>query len=213
MPDLKGSTATAMAQPFDGAERFLGSDGGLDRYGTSRMLAKYIGSGIRNQQFAGQSPAANTTTYLTGSNLNIPTTERVIAGSWARWRGVVVKTAAGTAAKSILVKWGTAATTGDATLMTFALPVGTAVIDDGDFELRVGFRSVGAGSAAVLYGWLKFWHVLATTGLINVQQSLVKVTSAGFNSDVDVSKLGLAFTAGVAEAWTFQALTAELMNA
>lgn len=213
MADLKGSTATAMAQPFDGAERFLGSDAGADRYGSARMIAKYLGSGIRNQQFAGQSPAAAATTYLTGSNLNIPTSERVIAGTHARWRGSVVKTAAGTAAKSLLVKWGVNGTTADATVMTFALPVGTAVIDDGDFELRVGFRSVGAGSAAVLYGWLKFWHVLATTGLINVQQSLVKVTSAGFNSDVDVSKLGLAFTAGVAEAWTFQAMIAELLNA
>lgn len=212
MADLKGSTATKATSPLGGSERLLASVSSVDKYVDVRQIAAYIGDAIQNQNFNPQSPAANATTYLTGSNLAIPTGERVKVGTYGRWRGTIKKTAAGTAAKSILVKFGVNGTTADATILTLALPVGTAIADEGDWELVGGFTAVGSGTTAVFKGVLRVNHRLITTGLINVQESVVSGTSAGFNSDVDVSILGLAFTAGVAEAWTFDYLTAEAKN-
>lgn len=213
MPDLKGSTATPATSPLDGTERLLGSDAGVDVVVLIRQVGAYVGGAIRNQQQVGQSPGAGATTYLTGSSLLIPAGERVKATTWARFKGFVTKTAAGTAASSILVKWGINGSTADATLSTLTIPAGTAVIDLGEFEILVGFKSIGAGTAAVLRSNLIFDHNLTTTGLTNLQHLAVAGTdSSGFNSDVDASILGLAFTSGASVVWTFTHLTAELYN-
>lgn len=205
-------SALPVAADLTGAEAFALVQGGATKQGSARQIAKYIGDAIQNQNFVAQSPAAAATTYLTGSNLLIPTGERVKVGSYGRWRGTITKTAAGLAAKSFQIKWGTLGTTGDTTILTLALPVGTAVADEGDWEIVGGFTAIGAGVAAVFRATLRVNHRLITTGLINVQESVVSGTSAGFNSDVDLSILGLAFVAGTAEAWTFTYLTAEGKN-
>lgn len=214
MPDLKGSTATLATMPLDGAELLLASDGGLDRSITTRMLASYIGDSVQNQYFGtAQAIGASTTAYLSGSDLTIPTGERVTNKTWARWKLQMHKTGAGTVACSFLVKWGTAGTTADATIATLTLPTQTGVIDEADFEIVVGFRSVGAGTSAVVVAELRMRHNLASTGWATIATVvLAAVTSSGFNSDVNLSKLGLAFTTGASYSITMTSMTAEAKN-
>jgi hypothetical protein len=44
------------------------------------------------------------------------------------------------------------------------LPAGTAVADEAEVEVVAGFRSIGAGTAAVLTGRARLIHNLAATG-------------------------------------------------
>jgi hypothetical protein len=210
MADLTGSTATIATPPLDGTEKLLASDTGVDVVVTVRQVAAYVGDALGNESVAAQSPPAAATTYLIGSDILVPTTERVKVGTIFRWHGIVTKTAAGTLASSILVKCGINGSTADATLLTFALPAGTAVIDTGYLEINVTIRVIGA--TATLHGSLLFTHNLATTGLIIQNQSVEQATSGTFNSAVDVLRFGLAFTAGTSQAWTFQSLFGEAKN-
>lgn len=183
----------------------------LNKKATARQIARYIGDALQSQQFASQSLTASATTYMTGSGITIPTGERVVAGTWFRWRFHLTKTAAGTASNSVLVKWGTLGTTSDATLLTFTIPAGTAVADDAEVEVVVGFRSVGTGTAAVVVGSMRFVHNLATTGWTTTQAVVpAAAVSAGFDSGTsDLNKIGLAFTAGASMVATCPMMTVE----
>jgi hypothetical protein len=210
VPDGIKISALTLAADLTGPEVFAAVQGGASVRVTARQVAKYVGDAIQNQSFTSQSPAANATTYLAGSALAIPTGERAKVGSWCRWKATVKKTAAGIAAKSFAIKVGLAGTIADTTQVTLALPIGTAVVDEGDIEVFAGFTTVGA--AAVLEAVIKVNHRLVTTGLINVQESVVRAVSAGFNSNVDLLIIGLAFVAGLAEAWTFDVMMSEAKN-
>jgi hypothetical protein len=167
----------------------------------------------RNVSIAGQAPAANATTYITDSNVLMPPSKMKVRTTFY-WRMVVTKTAAGTAAKTILVKLGTAGTTSDATLLTFTLPAGTAVIDDGVIEIFVTIRGP-LGASCIAQGHLFMTHRLAEvtaselTGLIVKRNVTLLVTSSAFDSTTANLIIGIAFTAGVAEAWTFSQVIVE----
>jgi hypothetical protein len=208
-----GGIGTSVTAPLTGAELLEFEQSATTKKGTVRNVAQYVGTGLNNQQFATQSPAANATTYLTGSNILIPAGETARTTTWFRWKMVVSKTGAGTATKSILLKIGTAGTTSDATILTFTYGIGTAVIDQGDIEIVVGFRTVGSTTTATVFGTSVAKHNLATTGLFTTQFVYVMpAVSSGFDSTVSALQVGLAFTAGVSEAWTFAHLTAEAIN-
>lgn len=215
MADTATSGLTAAASISD-ADLLMIVQGGLNKKSTARLLARYIGDALHNEYFGtAQSLTASATTYMSGSVITIPTTERVIAGAWFRWNFHLTKTAAGTAACSILVKWGTAGTTADATLLTLSLTaLGTGVADDADVEVIVGFRSIGAGTAAVVVGRLRLIHQLVTTGWTTNGSSLVTAVavSSGFNSDVDLSKIGLAATMGASYVATMPSMRCEAKN-
>ena len=136
-------------------------------------------------------------TYLAGSCVTIDTgTWRVGTNYYCLFD--MVKTGAGTAAFSIAVKMGTLGTTGDATILTLAFAVGTAVIDTGLFEVYLNFRTVGSGTSAVVQGTAICKHHLAATGLITTGASGVGIiigTSSGFNSTTQ-TKLGLTVNGG-----------------
>lgn len=150
-------------------------------------------------------------TYLAGSSVT------VAAGAWAAktiYRCVfdMVKTAAGTAAFTIIVRMGTAGTTSDTAILTLAYAVGTAAIDTGLFEVRVNFRTVGAGTAAVIQGVVEVNHHLAATGLVTTGASgtgIILGTSAGFNSTTPTI-LGLSVNGGASFAGTNTLVRAEL---
>ena len=207
---ISGLTAATIAA--------LANEFAINEAGTSKKLSLDLirqfltgNSGLPgNQSVASQSPAAAATTYLTNSNIAIPASG-LRAGTVLRWRFPVTKTAAGTAAKSLLFKLGTAGAVGDATIITFALPVGTGVVDTGFIEIEVTIRGP-LGASCIAQGYLWMSHNLATTGLINVQETTVIVTSGTFTSSTANLIAGLAFTAGVAEAWTFPQIIAESLN-
>lgn len=149
-------------------------------------------------------------TYLAGSSLLIPGSSARI-GTTYRCAFDMVKTAAGVAAAAVTVRVGIAGTTADAARLTFNFAVGTAAIDTGIFEVFAHYRSVGA--AGVLVGMCRCTHHLAATGLISTGASgigIILVTSAGFDTTVASSIIGVSFNGGAAFSGTNTVAEAEL---
>ncbi len=150
-------------------------------------------------------------TYLVGSEIAIPAAS-LKAKSQYRLKFNVVKTGAGVATPIINVRVGTLGTTGDASRGTLTFSAQTAVIDEGTFEVVSTFRTVGAGSAAVLATLGGINHRLAATGLsVSNGESEVAV-SAGFDSTVANLIIGVSVNGGASAAWTVTVVQAELVN-
>jgi hypothetical protein len=91
---------------------------------------------------------------------------------------------------------GTAGTTADTAILTLTGPAQTAAIDTGYFEVVVTFRSVGAGTSAVIAGAYGVVHNLGATGLAgSATVSTNSAASAGFNSTTS-NIIGVSFNGG-----------------
>jgi len=158
-----------------------------------------IVSGIMNQSTVGQAPAAATRTYVTGSNLLIPTVKLQV-GACFEWTMHITKTGAGTAASTFDVCVGTAGTTADTARLSFTKPAGTAVIDDGIFTIKATVKT--AGASGILVG--SFWmiHNLQTTGHAVIPCVVVPNTSGAFDMTVANLIVGVCVTSGTADAIT-----------
>lgn len=150
-------------------------------------------------------------TYLIGSSIVIPN-GRLQAKSIYRCSFNVVKTAAGVATPIINIRFGTAGTTADASRGTLTWQAQTAVVDEGCFDIFATFRTVGGGTSAVLTTVGNLRHTLAATGLGVGNAESEIATSAGFDSTVANSILGLSVNGGASAAWTVSTVQAELIN-
>lgn len=162
---------------------------------TREAAAQFITG--QNSSVASVSAGYATDTYLAGSNVIFdPGSWR--AGGVYRCKFDMTKTAAGTAAPTIKVRLGSAATTSDTLIATVAFDVGTAVADTGVFDLTVVFRTVGSGTSAVVQSVAECRHLLAVTGMTTTGASGIGIilnTSSGFNSSAG-SNLGISFNGG-----------------
>lgn len=153
-------------------------------------------------------------TYLAGSSIAMPP-GGFVAGARYTCLFDMVKTGAGTAAFTITVRIGAAASVADAAILTLAFAVGTAAIDTGTFEVFCHFRTVGAVTAAVLAGTAFCSHALAATGLITTGASgngQVTAVSAGFDSTVAATFIGVSVNGGAAFSGTNTIVEAELRS-
>jgi len=151
-------------------------------------------------------------TYLTGSSIALGPVSPLKIGSRYRLRFDVTKTAAGVATPIIIVRFGVAGTVADAARLTFTFNAQTAVVDNGQFDLELLFRSVGA--AGVLKGLGTLRHNLAVTGLGSVNPAgfqQLNVTSAGFDMTVANSIIGVSVNGGAAAAWTITLASSEIL--
>ena len=126
----------------------------------------------------------------------------------------VVKTAAGTAAFTAIIRMGTLGTTGDAAILTLAFATGTAVADTGRFEVVATFRTVGTGTSAVVQGFIACDHHLAATGLTTTGaagDALILGTSAGFDSTTQTI-IGISINGGTSFSGTNTQVQAELLG-
>lgn len=154
--------------------------------------------------------ATGVDTYVTGSNISIPPHLMQI-GTTFRWRIVLSKSAAGTAAPVWVVRVGTAGATSDSGILTFTqVAAQTAVVDTGIYDITAILRNTGA--SGILAGMLSMTHVLATTGLSTLGANVQQVTSSGFSTTVASSIVGLSVNPGASGVWTIQAVTAEALN-
>jgi hypothetical protein len=153
-------------------------------------------------------------TYVTGSGLTV-VPSRLQAGSFYRCVIDLAKTAAGTAIAVATVRMGTLGTTGDAAICTLTFPSAqTAAVNNGTLRIYVNFRSVGAGTAAVVQAILNLELQTAAVGFISAGAAIgppVRATSAGFNSST-VTKIGVSINAGASSAWTTQLVQTDLLN-
>lgn len=165
---------------------------------------------VHNASVAAQSGFA-ADTYLAGSAVAIPNGALKVGAKY-RCRLNVVKTAAGVAAPVIIVRMGTLGAIGDAARATLTFAAQTAAIDEGLFEIEAVFRTVGATTTAILQAFGKLGHRLSITGL-SVDVTGVKLaTSAGFDSTVANSIIGLSVNGGASAAWTVSLVSAELVG-
>lgn len=167
-----------------------------------------------NQSTATVSAGYAADTYLAGSAILMPS-NGPIAGTQYRCEFDMVKTAAGTAAFTVNVRFGTAGTTADASILSLAFAVGTAAVDTGRFRLGVGFRSVGAGTSAVIVGSIECSHSLAATGLVTTGASgfgQITTVSAGFNSTTANAILGISVNGGASFSGTNATVTTQALS-
>lgn len=151
-------------------------------------------------------------TYLAGSNISMPASG-FTAGMRYSCVFDMVKTAAGTATPVVTLRIGTAASTADAAIATFTFAAGTAAADTGTIEVWAHFRTVGAGTSAVLVGTCDIFHALAATGITSTGASgvgQITVVSSGFDSTIASTKIGLSFNGGASFSGTNTIVEAEL---
>jgi hypothetical protein len=174
----------------------------VDDAGLSRVL------GYVNFSTASQAPAAATRTYITGSNINFAAGGLQV-GTILRWTFNMTKTAAGVAASTFDICFGTAGTTADTARVSFTKPAGTAVIDEGKVTITAVVRSIGA--AGVVVGEFEMTHNLQITGHAVIPCVVVNTISAGFDMTA-VTNVGVCINSGAADAITIQIVTAEAFN-
>lgn len=162
---------------------------------------------LRNWNTADQSCPASTTTYINGTSIKFPATRPAKIGTLLTWEFSVTKTAAGTASKTMDVRFGTLGTTGDTSRLAFTIPAGTAVVDTGQIIIRALVRGP-ISTICVVEGMLALSHNLATTGLANLASINVNTTSAAFDITTADIIAGVSLTTGASEVWNF-----ELVNA
>ncbi len=172
------------------------------------MPLGYVAAGkLENWSTAAQGAGFASDTYLTGSQILIPSGLPKV-GTKYRCKFSVSKTAAGTATPILQIRIGTAGTTSDTSRCSFTFGAGTAAADVGLFQMIGVFRSVGSGTSAVLQGFCGLTN-LATTGLASTVKG-VQTTSAGFDSTVANSIIGVSVNGGASASWTVQLVEAEL---
>jgi hypothetical protein len=171
--------------------------------GTTRNIS------IFNNSTAPQVIPAATATYLTGSNIS---TANIKAGSIVNWDIAVLKTAAGVAPPIFTVRFGTAGTTADSTLLTFTGSAQTAIADGGLFSIKCVFRTVGSGTTAVLAGYYTLMHNAQIVGLSTLPVNFAFQSSAGFNSTLSNAVLGVTVDSGAAAAWTVNQVIVKIEN-
>jgi len=214
MADTKLS-ALAAATTLTDADVMAIVNGGVTTKVTLNQLTSYFESRGRqnNASVAALSPTGGTDTYLVGSDVLIPA-GRLQAKSMYRLKFDIAKTtAAGAASMVVTVRLGVNGSTADTVAtcpLTFA--VQTAVADEGFVDVNCIFRTVGAGTAAVVQAHGSLDHRLAATGLTNVNTSIQRATSAGFNSTLAGLKIGASINTGTSTVANIQLVQAELFN-
>lgn len=144
-------------------------------------------------------------TYITRSGLLIPSCSMQPGMAWI-WEMVIVKTAAGVAVPSWVVRVGAAGAIGDAARLTIATAAQTAVADTAHVRVMLTCRTVAVGG--VIQGLVWIQHNLAATGFANAGPAglnIVQGTSAGFdNTALGGQFVGLSVNGGAAAAWTIE---------
>lgn len=178
-------------------------------------LARTVGGSLRNFNTA-DVVATGVDTYLTGSSLAVPS-HLLQAGTTFKWRIGFTKSAAGTAAATFVVRVGTGGVVGDTARLTFTLPSSTAAIDAAYVCITAVLRNVGA--AGVLAGMLNLNHntpgtdVAAGAGIAGLSSTpVLQVTSAGFDTTVAGTIIGVSSNPGASGVHTHQVILGEMFN-
>lgn len=177
--------------------------------GSDSLSPPGAGGVIKNFSTATQTPAAATRTYLAGSALAVPSTGLKV-GAKLRWKLQMTKTAAGVAASTFDICFGTLGTVADTAQVSFVKPAGTAAADEGTVEVEAIVKSVSA--TGVVLGEFTMLHNLAATGHAQIPVVAVNTVSAGFDNTGNSLIVGLCITSGAADAITITMVQASLTD-
>lgn len=211
MADTKISALSASAAMLDATEVPV-NEAGTTKKVSGTLFKAWFGDSLSNASTADQSPAAATATYLTNSNIAVPTGKLRI-GTVFTWRLAVAKTAAGTLANTIIVKAGTLGTTGDTSILTFTTDAGTAVADQAVMDILVTCRGPLSASG-IFQGMFKMTSELSATGFRSVagKNHVLHVTSGAFDVTTASLILGIVSTSDASTLLTFKQVVAEVKN-
>jgi hypothetical protein len=151
---------------------------------------------------------ASTTAYVNGSDIRASAGRPFKVGTILRWWVWLTKTAAGVAARTLDVRFGTAGTTADTSRASLAVTP-TANADGGYYAVEATIRSVSA-SGVVAIG-IVLCHQGATTGLSN-GTAVAGQTNATFDDTSTSLIAGLSITTGAAEVLTITQVNTEVDN-
>ncbi|HQQ70078.1 MAG TPA: hypothetical protein PLL92_07180, partial [Alicycliphilus sp.] len=162
-----------------------------------------------SQSSATQGPGFSADTYLQGSSI-LAHPSRIKAGTRYLLTFDVSKTAAGTAAPVLRLRFGINADASDAAIITITLPTQTAASDDGIVDVFATFLAVGA--LAVVHAVARLTHQGGTSGLSTSHAAIARGTSIAFDATAPGNFLGVSIDAGAAAAWTVTLVQSKLEN-
>lgn len=212
MADILLDNQTASATPASGqVVVFPESVGKRLSYKDDAGRTYTLGEGcIRNQATAAVTGYA-ADTYLVGSSITIPASLTLQAGSIYRCKISLSKTAAGTAAPTLILRIGTAGTTGDAAIFTLTTAAQTAATDTGFIEVLFTIRTVGA--AATSTSTVVALHTsAAAAGLGYASPQITETAGTAFNSTTASLIIGISLNFGASASVTTTQVEAELLN-
>lgn len=179
-------------------------------------LPQYGGLALESGNYSttSQAIAATTRTYITGSAITIPVTDigGMKIGQKLSWKFNMTKTAAGIAASTIDICFGTSGTTADTARLSFTKPGGSAVVDEGFVIIEAICRGPLSASGVVV-GEFTMYHNLASTGHMTIPVACQNVVSSAFDVTTSGIKAGICITTGSSDAVTIQQVSAQLFNA
>jgi len=199
--DVQGTPSTPSAGT---AIIFVDTNGKI--LGVKNEAGIVVSARSENASVAAQGPGFASDTYVTNSDIQIPSFLQ--AGAIFRWTISVSKTAAGIATPVYTIRIGSNRTTADTARLTLTGPAQTAAADVAVINIYVVVRSVGA--SGVLQGTTSMDHNLAATGFANNAAGLVEATSAGFDNTALAGQfIGLSINGGASAAWTITQVRVE----
>lgn len=203
---LTASIATGMG--YD--HQFPINEAGTTKKITGRNWQRWAGNTVRNQSLAGQAPSPTNDVYLLNSNIAVPEWG-LSAGVWIRWTLIYGKSAAGTAARTIVLRVGTAGNEGDASLASYTSGTPSGVADVGWHQFTLILRTTGGSATSNISE--RFIHNLSTTGLTNTNETIVtQAAGSTFNSATANLIFGISMTVGTGETLTVYQVLSEVYN-
>lgn len=169
-----------------------------------------IGNPLNNFSVVAQAIAATTRTYIAGSNITVPA-DGFRIGTIIKWRITMTKTAAGSAASTFDIAFGTNGTTADTARVSFTKLAGTAVVDEALVEIEMVVRGP-ITATGVVSGHFKLSHNLNATGHATISNVNVHTISAGFDLTVASTIVGICITTGASDAITIEQVITESAN-
>lgn len=148
-------------------------------------------------------------TYLTGSNLAIPS-HKLQVNTKFTWVMAITKTAAGVATPIWRIRIGTAGSVADTARLTLTGPAQTGVIDTAYVTVEVTVRAIGA--SGVISGVLTLTHNLDATGFANIGSPTLVATSAAFDTTTAGLIIGISVDPGALGVWTHTIVDADAWN-
>jgi hypothetical protein len=156
---------------------------------------------------ATQTITGATTALVAGTMVTVPPQGWQI-GTTLRWTAYLSKTAFGTAARTVAIKYGTGGNTSDATTIATLQHTPTAVADAGMLTIELTVTALGSGTSGAATAVCSLVHNLAATGLSTTGASgagFASMTMAGFDTTISNSNhafLHLDMTVGASEVIT-----------
>ncbi len=203
MADILLDNQSAPSTPAS-SKSILWVDSGTKKQAQTDDAGHHYGTLSRNWTTSSQGAGFSTDTYVTGSNLLIPSFGMQV-GQLYRWYVSWSKTAAGTATPILIVRIGAAGAIGDTARNTMTGQAGTAAASGGTMIATCFVRTVSASGVTV--GSFGF-----ASGILGPGGGIDNVSSTFDNSAVAGQYVGLSLNAGASAAWTITSVHAELVG-